>query len=413
MADQRLSVAILGCGSRGADTYGYWLTKKEDRFAIVSLCEKNAERLRLTRERFGVPAEACFTDETAFFAEKRADLLVIATQDADHVRHCLSALALGYHVLLEKPITKKREECEALLAAQKASGKQVLVCHVLRYAPAFLKAASLIDEGAIGRLVAIDATEQVAYWHQAHSFVRGNWRRDDETSPMILAKCCHDLDLLQFYAKAKCVSVSSVGDLTFFSPENAPDGATARCLDCPHVETCPYSAKRIYALSQNWPTNVITLARPVTEEAIETALREGPYGRCVFYCDNNVVDHQLTSMTFENGVKATLTMTAFTAHGGRIYYFRGTHGDLILDEDAGYVRLRPFGAEEQTWQIRDLGATGQGHGGGDSGLVDTLYDAVTQGANSQTALEASIESHLMGIAAEKSRLADGALTLVH
>ena len=334
------------------------------------------------------------------------------------MRNCVKALELGYDVLLEKPLAKTKKGCKALLDAQKKYGGKVLVCHVLRYAPAFIKAAELVDSGAIGRLVEIDNTEQVAFWHQAHSFVRGNWRNSDQTSPMILQKCCHDLDLLQFFAKSKCKTLSSVGDLTYFTAENAPEGAADRCLDCKYVDTCPYSAKRIYITQFEdgqirWPSTAITLTRPLTAEAVTEALKDGPYGRCVFHCDNNVVDHQLTTMTFENGVKASLTMVAFTGRGGRLMFLRGTLGEVIVDEEHGKVILKRFMEKPEEWEISSLVTAGDGHGGGDTGLINSFYDMLTGEEEGKTTLKESIESHLMAIAAEKSRLAGGRLTKVH
>lgn len=412
---QVFTVAIIGCGNRGAEAYGALLNARPEQFKIVALCESNPEKLKKYGDRFGVDAR--FQNEEEFFREKRADLLVIATMDADHVRQGIKALSLGYDLLLEKPISSKREECEQLLNAQRKYGGKVLVCHVLRYAPGFVKTAELLNSGAIGRLVSIQALEQVMYWHQAHSYVRGNWRRTEDTAPMILAKCCHDLDLLQYYAKSRCKSISSVGELTFFTPENAPEGAAKRCTDCRLIETCPYSAKRIYVdkwheegcLPTVWPHNQITTAYPITEEALYKALREGPYGRCAFACDNDAVDHQLTQMTFENGVKAELLMTAFTAKGGRIYKFFGTLGELVLNEEEDEITVKPFGGEVQVIPIKPLIEGGYGHGGGDSGLISQLYDILTGKGTNETTLEASVESHLMGICAEESRLAGGKL----
>jgi predicted dehydrogenase len=238
----------------------------------------------------------------------------------------------------------------------------------------------------VGRLVAIQAIEQVAFWHQAHSYVRGNWRRAEDTTPMILAKCCHDLDLLQYYAKSPCESISSVGDLTYFKSENMPKGAAKRCLDCKYVEECPYSAKRIYINNWKsggkpenlWPYNVLTPVLPLTEDALLDALKNGPYGRCVFACDNDVVDHQLTQMTFQNGVKATLTMTAFTSNGGRIMKFYGTTGEIDLDEEQGIISVKRFGTPTEKINIADLNESGYGHGGGDFGIVSKLYEVVTK-----------------------------------
>lgn len=414
------TVAIIGVGARGADAYGWQLHEQSDKFKIVALCDFRTERLERFGAKWNVPENARFTDENEFFKEKRADLLLVATQDKDHYGHCLKGFALGYDIMTEKPLTDNRQECEELLAAQQKSGKNALVCHVLRYAPAFLKAAELIDSGAIGQLVAIDALERVGHWHQAHSYVRGNWRNTNSAAPMILAKCCHDLDLLQYYAKSKCKSISSMGDLTYFKKENAPEGATARCVDCPHKATCPYNAETIYLQFWKnrgcpvdiWPYNVLVEA-PITEEKLRKALEEGPYGRCVYQCDNNVVDHQLTTMTFENGVKAILTMTGFTALGGRRYDFHGTLGELILDEAEHRITLQKYNQDPEVIDLSTLEESGYGHGGGDIFIIKKLYEVLEGKGTAATSFEASIESHLMGICAEESRLQGGKLIEIH
>lgn len=417
---KKFTVALLGCGNRGAATYGTLLSEREE-FEIVALCDVDRARLSGYGAQFGVPEENLFSDETEFFAKKRADLLVIATMDADHVRQGKKALSLGYDLLLEKPISVSKEGCEELLEAQKKYGGKTLVCHVLRYAPAFVKIAELLRAGEIGELVAIQALEQVAFWHYAHSFVRGNWRRRDETAPMILSKCCHDLDLLQYYAGSRCKSVSSVGDLRYFRAENAPQSSAERCLDCPLAESCPYSAKRAYldtfeALNRPasvWPHIQVCSAFPLTRDALKDALLTGPYGKCVYRCDNDVVDHQITELTFENGVKASLTMMAFTPDVGRTMKFFGTRGEIDLDEEAGFLRLRPFGGTQKEYKISELAADCTAHGGGDGGLIDALYDVLCGKEESATSLEASVESHLMAFCAEESRLSGGKLVSVH
>ena len=333
------------------------------------------------------------------------------------MRHCIAALKAGYDVLLEKPITDSKEECEKLLATQKQYGGKVVVCHVLRYAQAFLAASKIIDEGKIGKLMDIQAIEQVAFWHQAHSYVRGNWRRSEDTSPMIMAKCCHDMDLLQFYAKSKFKTVSSIGSLSFFKKENQPKGAADHCKDCPYLHTCPYSAEKIYVdwwirwgrPKTMWPMNVICTDEVLTEEGIRKAYENGPYGRCVFACDNDVVDHQETNILFENGVTANLCMTAFTGDAGRIYRFHGTYGELDLNEEKQCLVLKVYDKPTETIPFNALPDVSGGHGGGDAGLVNALYDVVTGKKEASTALENSLESHLMAIAAEESRLQDGKL----
>ena len=415
-----LTVAIIGCGGRGCRTYGRLMHDNfPEYFRVVALCDIKPDVLSFQSERLNVPNENCFLNENDFFRQKRADLLVIGTQDQDHARMTLTGLSLGYDILVEKPLTSRREECEALLEAQKRYGGKVMVGHVLRYAPAFRKADELLRSGVIGKLIAIDALEQVWFGHYCHSFVRGNWRSSKETSPMILAKCCHDLDILQYFASSRCESLSSVGDLRWFKPENAPEGCADRCVDCAFVDTCPFSAKKLYIDSFHRDPNyvfssIITYPNPLTEEEIWKALRNGPYGRCVYRSDNDVVDHQMTAMTFENGVKATLTMMAFTGNGGRIYKLHGSMGEIVLDEEQGIVKLKRFFLDDQVWKIDDLITVEHGsHGGGDFLLVSELYGILTGAGEARSSLEASVESHLMGIAAEESRLEGGKLKYIH
>lgn len=416
MSDKKIfTVSIIGCGSRGCDAYGSLINTQKDKFKIETMCDVNPVKLEKYGALFGVPAEKRFTDENEFFKEKRSDLLIISTLDKQHVQQCLKALEIGYDILLEKPITDDEKECYELLAAQKKYGGKVLVCHVLRYAPAFVKIKELLDGGAVGELVLIDSIEQVTYWHQAHSYVRGNWRRAEDTTPMILAKCCHDLDLLQYYAGSRCSSVSSVGDLKYFNAVHKPEGAADRCSACKLKDSCPYSAYNVYIKRWNdagrpenaWPYNVLTPVLPLEESNLVQAIENGPYGRCVFACDNDVVDNQITVMNFENGVKANLRMTAFTADGGRIMKFYGTLGELVLDETAGRIEIKPFGKKAEVINLKELDDGGFGHGGGDYGLVKELYEVLSGNAKPETTLAASIESHLMGIAAERSRANGG------
>lgn len=417
-----LTVSILGCGGRGFRTYGRLMHKLPDKFKIVALCDTNADAVAIATKEFGVSADNCFTSDEEFLTKKRSDVLVIATLDKQHYAHAMKAMQLGYDILLEKPITDDRQQCLDLIATQKKYGNKVVVCHVLRYAKGFVKAKELLDGGAIGSLVNIQALEQVAYWHMAHSYVRGNWRRAEDTAPMILAKCCHDLDLLQYYAASKATSVSSIGDLTYFKRECAPEGSAERCTDCKYSDTCAYSAKRIYIDSyvaqgcpaETWPQNIVVIDTPLTVDKLQHALATtSPYGRCVFRCDNDVVSHQTTNVLFDNGVTANLTMMGFTKCGGRIYKFFGTTGELVLDEEKEHILLTPFGGETTVINLGDLTEAGMSHGGGDGMLVAELYDMITGVRPATTSLAESLESHLMGIAAEESRLGGGEKINVH
>ncbi|MBS5021528.1 MAG: Gfo/Idh/MocA family oxidoreductase [Firmicutes bacterium] len=421
MEIKKFSIAIIGCGSRGAEAYGRIMADQKDRFEIAALCDVNEAKLKKYGGIFGVKADALFSREEEFFAAKRADALVIATMDNDHVRQCEKALQLGYDVLLEKPVTGSEAECARLLAAHEKYGGKVVVCHVLRYAPAYVKLKEILDGKSCGELVMIDSVEQVCYWHQAHSFVRGNWRNSGESSPMILQKCCHDLDLLQYYAGGRCEALSSMGDLRHFRRECQPQGASDRCTDCKYVHTCTYSAENIYignwksvgSPDNCWPYNVLTTELPLTEANIRKAIETGPYGRCVYACDNDVVDHQIVEMRFFNGIKANLRMTAFTAGGGRIMKFYCTEGQIDMDEGVNVISIKRFNRPVETIDVNVLLEGGHNHGGGDNGLIEEFYKVLCGEEDAPTRLEDSVESHLMAIRAEESRRKGGALLAVH
>ncbi len=421
MSNKILTVSILGVGARGGEAYGRYIHENADKFNITHLCDIVEERLEKYALAFDVKKENCFLSEDEFFAEKRSDVLLICTMDRQHVDMAEKALDLGYDILLEKPVSDNTDELRRLVRKANEAGRVIMVCHVLRYTVMINKLKEIIDNGGIGKLVSIDQMENVGSWHQAHSFVRGNWRNSIETSPMILQKCCHDMDLLQYFAGAKCHSISSMGSLFHFKKENQPAGASDRCVSCNYVDSCPYSAKKIYidmwkedgASENRWPMNVITDAYPLTEEALYKAIEEGPYGRCVYACDNDVVDNQTVIMQFENGVTATLRMEGFTRKGGRDIRFFGTEGELEMDEECNFITLRRFFGEEKTWKINELTDDLVGHGGGDHRMIDKLYEVIAQkNENVDTCIENSVESHYMALAAEESRVKGGQLVFI-
>ena len=412
--EKKISVAVIGCGSRGCRTYGN-LFYKSGLYDIVSLCDIDPKKLELFGEKYGVKKENLFLDEKEFFKCKRADALILATQDRDHVRQALQAIKLGYDILLEKPISPVKEELLQLLDATKNSTSKIMVCHVLRYAPGFVKIKELLDMGVIGKLIRVETIEQVAFWHQAHSFVRGNWQNDQDTSPMIMQKCCHDLDLIQYYVGAKCEKVYSVGDLSFFRKENQPQGASDRCFDCKYKNSCIYSAENLYVerfkkagCPQCWPYNVVDISVPMTEESLRNAYKNNGYGQCVFACKNNVVDNQMVDMYFENGVKVTHVMTAFTSGSGRKMTFHGTIGEISLHDEKDEIRISVYGKEDKFIKISELCENDEdknmGHGGGDAGIYRAFTNLITGKSDKvETSIEASIESHLIAICAEESR----------
>lgn len=418
MSGKIVRIAIAGVGSRGKNAYGLELLNMKDRAKVVAVADIDPERLALAGDAHGVPDEMRFPSAEAMLAvPKLADAMLICTQDRQHVPHAVEALKKGYDVMMEKPISPKLEDLQEITRVARENGRRVVVCHVLRYTPFFQTIKKTIDSGVLGEIVSIQALENVRYWHQAHSFVRGNWRREEDTSPMILAKCCHDLDYLVWLCGRKCERVSSYGSLMYFKESNAPEGAALRCTQgCKAKDGCPYDAEKIYLTNKDtgilcgnveWPIDV--LAENPTEEKIRHAIETGPYGRCVFHCDNDVVDHQIVNMQMEGGASLSLTMSAFTSIGGRTIKVMGTLGDLWGDMHENKIRIGVFGKEPQ---VIDLGKEEKdfaGHGGGDRLLMEQFVDLM-QGKEPDgtiTTLETSVESHLVALAAEKSRLENG------
>lgn len=418
MSGKIVRIAIAGVGSRGKNAYGLELLNMKDRAKVVAVADIDPERLALAGDAHGVPDEMRFPSAEAMLAvPKLADAMLICTQDRQHVPHAVAALKKGYDVMMEKPISPKLEDLQEITKVARENGRHVVVCHVLRYTPFFQTIKKTIDSGVLGEVVSIQALENVRYWHQAHSFVRGNWRREEDTSPMILAKCCHDLDYLVWLCGRKCERVSSYGSLMYFKESNAPEGAALRCTQgCKAKDGCPYDAEKIYLTNKDtgilcgnveWPIDV--LAENPTEEKIRHAIETGPYGRCVFHCDNDVVDHQIVNMQMEGGASLSLTMSAFTSIGGRTIKVMGTLGDLWGDMHENRIRIGVFGKEPQ---VIDLGKEEKdfaGHGGGDRLLMEQFVDLM-QGKEPDgtiTTLETSVESHLVALAAEKSRLENG------
>lgn len=415
-----ICVAICGMGSRGKDTYAPMSEREPDKFKIVAIAEPDERKRTECMRRYHIPPERCFeTGEAMFSREKLADAAFICTQDQQHVGHAVAALEKGYHLLLEKPIATTLEDVRKIRDTAERMGRTVVVCHVLRYAPFFEEIRAAIDRGDVGKVVDIQAIENVCYWHQAHSFVRGNWRNQAESTFMLLAKCCHDLDYLFWLCGSeRCARVSSFGSLSHFRPECAPEGAAERCTaGCKAKEDCPYDAEKIYLTNEvtgvlhghtGWPCDILAL-HP-SEETIREAIEKGPYGRCVYHCDNDVVDHQIVNMEMENGIHCQLLMSAFTAHGGRGIRVLGTHGAIEADMNQNVIRIEPFGKPERVVDVAKLGRDLAGHGGGDARMLEEFLEMLHTGKASSprmTTLSVSAESHYIAFAAEKSRLNGG------
>ena len=304
-----VTAVVVGAGDRGRHVYGNYALEHPGELRITAVAEPDEVRRREFSELHGIPPERSFAGyEELFAAPRLADAALICTQDGMHYRPALLAKQAGYHVLLEKPISNTPEECVRIwkdCAQNTAEGQIFAVCHVLRYTPFFLQIKKLLDEGAVGRLVNLQYEEDIGFYHFAHSYVRGNWRDESRSSPLVLAKSCHDLDILRWLAGSPVQHISSTGSLVEFTPANRPAGAPDRCAEgCPAAQTCPYNAVRLYHgfLPGAFLRPIVELEDATHD--LDHALLHTGYGRCVYACGNNVPDHQAVSLHFENGVDA-------------------------------------------------------------------------------------------------------------
>jgi predicted dehydrogenase len=397
-----ITAITCGAGARG-NVYGNYAVQYPDQLKIVGVAEPVALRNERYAAKHNIENANRFTTwEHVFQKPKFADAVIITTPDDLHYGPCMQALKMGYDVLLEKPISPSETECRDILALAKKTGRIVAVCHVLRYAPYFIKLRELIQSGAIGELVSLQHLEPIGYDHMAHSYVRGNWHNSKKTTPIILAKSCHDLDIIRWMVGKPSKSIQAFGDVKWFRKENAPPGSTARCTDgCAVESTCPYSAvehyhrRRLRLYTLDLPND-----RTTWDEAILEKLKTTNYGRCVYRMENDQPDHYITNILFENNITASFSMEAFTSYEGRRTRVMGTTGDIVGDMTS--FTLTDFRSGKKTeWKE----AT-DGHGGGDWRLVANWIQAIAEknpGLLSST-IDQSIESHIMGFAAEKSRL---------
>ena len=407
--DKPITAITLGAGSRG-NVYGNYGIQFPKELNIVGVAEPITLRNERYTEKHNIPEENRFTTwEHVFDRPKFADAIIISTPDNLHYGPCMKALEMGYDILLEKPIAPTEEECRAILALAKKTGRIVAVCHVLRYAPYFIKLKEMIDSGVIGELISIQHFEPIEHIHMSHSYVRGNWHNSKETTPIILAKSCHDLDILRWLVGEPCKSISAFGGLKWFKESNAPSGSTNRCTDgCAVEATCPYSALKIYHRDRQ-RTYVFDLPEDKSAhgEFILEQLKTTNYGRCVYKMDNDQPDHYVTSMEFKNEVTANFSMEAFTSYHGRRTRIMGSLGDITGDMDH-FIHTDFLTNKATKWDItvEDVGDyKNSGHGGGDWALVTDWVKAVKkQDASLLTStIDASVESHIIGFSAEKSR----------
>ena len=412
---KKLSAILIGAGNRGT-TYVEYMKKLPEMFDVVGVAEPIEARRNNIKEMFDIPDENCFEYYNEILSKPiMADFAIISTLDEMHLQPALAAIDRGYNLLLEKPLAQTAEECVAIANAAKKKNVKVLVCHVLRYTPFYKTVKKAVMDGLVGNVMSVLAVEGVGNVHQSHSFVRGNWRCEDETTPMLLAKCCHDVDIIQWLIDRPCEKVSSFGELTYFKPECAPENAPLRCVDtfCPVRESCPYDINKVY-FSKNCPLRFCRYAAskgyskndPPTDEEVLTGIRNSNYGACVYHAGNDVVDHQVVNMQFQGGATASLTMNAFN-EGGRYIRIFGTKGELYANASDAEITIFTF-EDRKTTKItieQTEESIEGGHGGGDPGIVHELYEYFNSDYKGFCAadIDVSAKNHIIAFAAEKAR----------
>ncbi len=415
----KISLLILGAGGRGS-TYANYAAQNPDEVQVVGVAEpRPAYREKMAAEHH-IPVQNVALDWRDLAERPQmADAVAITMPDALHAEPAIALARQGYAILLEKPMSPTAEDCRRVVEAVNEHGNIFAVCHVLRYTAYTQALKKLVTSGVIGDLVCVQHLEPVGYWHDAHSFVRGNWRNLKESSFMLLSKSCHDIDWLRYIVGQPCKQVSSFGALTHFKKSQKPAeaGEALRCLDCAYEAQCPYSARRLYMGMHEsgkfwWPLDTLT-PEPQNEASVLQALREGPYGRCVYECDNDVVDHQVVSLLYEKDITATFTMVAFSELGHRRTTLFGTRGELRSNGE----KIVHFDFLSERTEVIDTQAGGadaaSGHGGGDYGLMRSFVKAVATGDQSLILSGAAdtLETHLTTFAAEQSRLEGRTISL--
>jgi predicted dehydrogenase len=397
-----VTAILIGAGNRGT-IYADYALKKPDELKIVAVADADVFRQNKMKQIHSLKDENCFGDwKEVFTKEKFADAVIIATPDYLHIQPCLAALDAGYDVLLEKPIAPTEEECRQIMDKAIATGRIVGICHVLRHTPYFRELKEIIDAGLIGNIISIQHMEPIEQIHMSHSYVRGQWKNSKTATPIVLAKSCHDTDIIRWLVNSPALDVHCFGNLSWFTNANAPEGSTERCTDgCKVEQSCPYSALQIY-LRDKMRLYVFDLPEEKSkwDEIILEKLKTTDYGRCVYRMDNDQPDHLTVNMLFENGATAAFSMEAHVSYEGRRTRIMGSKGDIVGDME-NFV-MTYFKTRKQTsWKMKT-----DAHGGGDHQLMKNWVQAIAQQDKSilTSSIEVSIESHLMAFAAEKSRL---------
>lgn len=397
----KIAIAVLGFGQRGI-VFSNVAKDFKDEVELVAVCEKNKDKFDMIKNEYHLKESQIYQNENDFFSQgKLADILIISTMDQDHYGHTMKALDVGYDILLEKPIALSKEHIFKIKDKANKLNRKIAVAHVLRYTPFYQEIKKVIDSKLIGEIASIHQTENVGYLHYVHSYVRGNWHNSNTSSPMILAKSCHDIDIINYLMGQRVEYLSSFGSLFYFKKENMPKEAAKNCIDC--KVDCPFNAVKYYENNKDWMA-FFTLETDVLKVMSDRNLN---YGKCVYDMDNNVVDHQVLNMQYENGTTASFLMTAFSKTTHRRIEIKGTLGEIVGDLDDNIIQVMPFGKDNYEINIALLTSDLSYHSGGDKKLLIDFVRAVRDNQPFNTDINNAVESHYLAFNAEESRLKNG------
>lgn len=413
---KKMTAVVIGYGGRGA-TYAEYAVNFPEKLEIVAVADPQEIKRESAKKLHNLTDDQFYLDWRDLANQpKMADIAIIATQDNEHYEPSLAMIEKGYHLLLEKPMAFTPSECKGIAEAAERKGVQVIVCHVLRFTPFYKTLKDLVDDGAVGNIVSVSHYEDVGLPNYMHSFVRGKWRHTDFACPMIVAKTCHDFDILQWIIGKQCKKVQSFGTYNVFTPENKPEGAPERCIDgCPHGETCYYNTMKFYfdpndPVNDMWRRAAANTIFPPTDEEVMQAMRDTEFGLCIYNCGQNIVDRQIVNMEYEDGITVTLTMVPFTP-GDRYTRIYGTDGFIEASMHEATIKIYSFATKEwKTVQVELLDdSIAGGHGGGDYAIMDELFAACRgeEVTKSICDVRTSYLNHIHAYGAEYSRLNGG------
>lgn len=419
--NNKVKLAVIGAGNRYLFSYSPYIRKHSDTIELIAISDIIEDRINLVGDFHKLKKEQRFLDwkkMLEYIKDKKVDGIFITTSDSDHYIPAMECLKQGYNLLLEKPISPNINECIDIVNLANEKKLIVMVAHVLRYTPFFRKIKKIINKGIIGDIQSIAHNENILSFHYAHSFVRGIWNNSNTSSPIILSKSCHDLDILLYLIgdDKECVYVSSFGSLKHFKRENRPYGSTEICSNkCPIYKICPYSVDIYYHLMEKTEISYATMVAPEnTKEALSEKLKNGPYGKCVYYCNNNVCDHMSSIIEFNNGITATFSLSAFTDDMSRTIKVMGSHGQIRGNTENDVIEVSAFGKGNGNYKNKDIkiyhplkeknNKENSGHHGGDDKFMSEFIEAIKENHNTDNSISIALKSHLIAFALEKSRL---------